>query len=223
MKTRFSNTAILLFSRSAEAEGKEKRVFSRKAKHVNIALFQDFVNAAHNQAKATGLPVFWVDEHSQIGADFGERIANAFESIYTKGYNKVIAIGNDCPDLNTHILLEAAEKLNKHKLVLGPTQDGGSYLIGMHQDAFQKDAFANLPWQTASLYQALANSCLSEFGETVHLINVNTLEDLVSALSSTELAYYLHLLYQKTVQPVFLEKTISVSFTGYGLRGPPMA
>ncbi len=223
MKTDFSKTAILLFSRSAEAEGQEKRIFSRKAKSAGKMLFQDLISNAHHRAKATGLPVFWIDEHNQVGANFGQRIANAFESVYKQGYTKVIAIGNDCPDLNTHILLEAAEKLNKHKLVLGPTQDGGSYLIGMQKDAFQKENFEVLPWQTASLYQALANSCLSAFGETVHLINVNTFADLVSALSPQALAYYLQFLLNIPVGASKVKAALSVFLTGYGLRGPPMA
>ena len=48
-----------------------------------------------------------------------------------KGHEKAIIIGSDCPQLSTPIIQEAFDALDHHDTVIGPTYDGGYYLLGM--------------------------------------------------------------------------------------------
>ena len=67
----------------------------------------------------------------QQGKDLGERMLQAFETGFTQGYNQIILIGSDLPDISASII-DQAFKLTKEKdIVLGPAEDGGYYLIGM--------------------------------------------------------------------------------------------
>lgn len=67
----------------------------------------------------------------QKGNDLGEKMNNAVHCLFEKGYEKVVLIGADSPDLPLKYIEDAFLGLNTYDLVLGPTEDGGYYLIGM--------------------------------------------------------------------------------------------
>ncbi len=67
----------------------------------------------------------------QVGADLGERMAFAFRQAFSQGFQRVVLVGADCPAVNTGILAQAFQELHDKDLVLGPTKDGGYYLIGL--------------------------------------------------------------------------------------------
>ncbi len=67
----------------------------------------------------------------QNGLDLGERMANAFEYLFNKGYEKIILMGSDVPTLTVDTIVESFGLLNTSDCVLGPGFDGGYYLIGM--------------------------------------------------------------------------------------------
>lgn len=67
----------------------------------------------------------------QAGADLGEKMFNAFQARFAEGYERVAIIGSDSPSLPVAYIEEA---LNSDKdLTIGPSTDGGYYLIGMRQ------------------------------------------------------------------------------------------
>ena len=103
----------------------------------------------------SGLPYFQHSEKEQIGENFAERYVNAIQYVYDQGYDAVITIGNDTPQLKTHHLLDVAKKLQENKVVLGPSFDGGYYLLGLHKSKFSKKLFLQLPWQTSRLLQKI--------------------------------------------------------------------
>ena len=67
----------------------------------------------------------------QSGDDLGDRMSNAFTFIL-QNYAKACIIGSDCPTLSTAILEAAFESLDNHDFVVGPSTDGGYYLLGMN-------------------------------------------------------------------------------------------
>lgn len=67
----------------------------------------------------------------QKGDNLGEKMYNAFFYLFKKGYERVALIGADSPDLPLKYIEDAFLKLNIFDLVIGPTEDGGYYLIGM--------------------------------------------------------------------------------------------
>jgi glycosyltransferase A (GT-A) superfamily protein (DUF2064 family) len=71
--------------------------------------------------------------YSQKGAELGERMCNAIKWLFHKGYEKVSLVGADSPDLPISYVTDAFEKLDAYDVVIGPSEDGGYYLIGMNK------------------------------------------------------------------------------------------
>jgi rSAM/selenodomain-associated transferase 1 len=69
----------------------------------------------------------------QSGNGLGERMHNCFRRLCADGFEKVILIGTDAPHLRDQWLDEAEAALDTVDVVLGPTDDGGYYLIAMRQ------------------------------------------------------------------------------------------
>ena len=70
------------------------------------------------------------EKQLQIGSDLGERMANAFDFVLKK-HTSACIIGSDCPTLSVDILQQSFEKLVVFDCVLGPSTDGGYYLLGL--------------------------------------------------------------------------------------------
>lgn len=82
----------------------------------------------------------------QTGNDLGERMENAFRQAFSAGAGKVIIIGSDCPGLHGALLQQAFDRLDAADFVLGPTPDGGYYLLGMKQ--LEASLFRDIEWST---------------------------------------------------------------------------
>ncbi len=89
----------------------------------------------------------------QQGANLGERLLNGFSIMFKKGYQQVIALASDSPDLPVGILQKAVSSLQTHKVVIGPASDGGYYLIGFSHDFFLAELFEDMPWSTEIVFQ----------------------------------------------------------------------
>lgn len=86
----------------------------------------------------------------QVGEDLGSRMKNAFANSFAEGVPKVVIIGSDCASLTTDILNQAFAALDTHDFVVGPTFDGGYYLIGMR--SYMPQVFENMTWSTESVF-----------------------------------------------------------------------
>ncbi len=140
-------TAILLFSRSPQEEAATKKFTFRRSQEVVRLLLRHSLR----QARKTHLPLFTCYSPQQRGNSFGERLANALEDVFTKGYDNVLVIGNDSPGLSRALLLKANKALLDGQLVLGPALDGGVYLIGINSATYDRQQFLNLHWETPNL------------------------------------------------------------------------
>ena len=69
----------------------------------------------------------------QPGGDLGNRMSGAFNAAFEAGAQKVVIIGSDCPEVTGELLEEAFDQLASNDVVIGPTFDGGYYLLGMSQ------------------------------------------------------------------------------------------
>jgi uncharacterized protein len=87
----------------------------------------------------------------QHSGDLGERLTHAFQIAFDQGAKSAIAIGTDCPGLNSQILESAFLNLKTHSVVIGSATDGGYYLIGSSQ--FVPDIFQNIHWSTEIVFQ----------------------------------------------------------------------
>ncbi|MEO5721117.1 MAG: DUF2064 domain-containing protein [Chthoniobacterales bacterium] len=73
--------------------------------------------------------------HAQSGRNFAERFENAVETLAALGYQEIVAVGRDCPELSTSDIANAFDHLGQHSLVLGPDHRGGCYLIAFRAAA----------------------------------------------------------------------------------------
>src|SRR5205807_1266758 len=71
----------------------------------------------------------------QRGASFGERLRNALADARGLGYREVVAVPGDVPGLSAAHLRAAFAALGRHPVVLGPSPDGGVYLLGTREGA----------------------------------------------------------------------------------------
>jgi rSAM/selenodomain-associated transferase 1 len=88
----------------------------------------------------------------QQGADLGVRMATCFERLFTQGYTGVLLTGSDLPTLPLAHLQRAAACLTVPGIdvVLGPSEDGGYYLIGLRH--LYPELFEDMVWSTAQVY-----------------------------------------------------------------------
>jgi rSAM/selenodomain-associated transferase 1 len=63
--------------------------------------------------------------------DIGTRMAAALQSAFAAGARRAVLVGSDIPGLDSGIINQAFVALAEHALVLGPSRDGGYYLIGL--------------------------------------------------------------------------------------------
>jgi len=75
----------------------------------------------------------YISHFPQEGETLGDRMKNAMLHVLSKGYEKVVLIGSDIPDLSKEDILKAFDKLDNSNICIGPTFDGGYYLIGMKE------------------------------------------------------------------------------------------
>ena len=95
----------------------------------------------------------------QEGADLGQRMHHAICRVLELGYDRVVLTGTDLPLLQPGYLTEALASLDTSDVVIGPTPDGGYYLIGMkqpHPEAFQVSCYGG-----AYVYQNTLSAIVS--------------------------------------------------------------
>jgi uncharacterized protein len=105
----------------------------------------------------------------QRGENLSERLIHAFQDLFSHGFESVCLIGSDSPTIPTQIFSEAAHVLSEPeaRLVLGPSDDGGYYLIGLQQR--QPTLFENIEWSTERvLEQTIERAKESEL--KIHLL-----------------------------------------------------
>lgn len=93
----------------------------------------------------------------QKGDDIGKRMFNSFEKTFSLGYEKVIVIGSDCPEVSGDLLKEAFDSLDDKQAVIGPALDGGYYLIGFKKGHCKEGYFDEIEWSTEKVFEQTLN------------------------------------------------------------------
>jgi len=117
----------------------------------------------------------------QLGADLGGRLLSTFIQLFRQGFAQVLAIDSDTPTLPTAYLQRALDVIAQpgNDVVLGPTEDGGYYLIGLHRA--HRDLFEDMPWSTP---QVLSETLRRAEAQRLHAVcvepwfDVDTPDDL---------------------------------------------
>lgn len=127
----------------------------------------------------------WLGDHylytPQNGENLGERMKNGFMEAYTMGFKRVVLIGSDIPDLPLEFIEEAFTSLKEKDAVIGPSLDGGYYLIGFKDRTFSSQVFKGISWSTERVFEQ-TTKILEREGLTVHFLkplrDIDTIEDL---------------------------------------------
>lgn len=130
----------------------------------------------------------WSDDRylkkNQEGEDLGQRMYHAFDILFKQVYQKIIIIGTDCFELSSSILLDAFTTLDTNEVVIGPSEDGGYYLLGMRQ--FFPFLFEGKVWSTDTVY----NSTIQQL--ELHKISYGILPILNDIDTEDDWKQYLH-------------------------------
>jgi rSAM/selenodomain-associated transferase 1 len=82
----------------------------------------------------------------QRGADLGERLGHLMAELLDDPSARVVVLGSDSPQLPPATVAAAYAALERRDLVLGPTEDGGYYLIGLRR--WTRGLFDGVRWST---------------------------------------------------------------------------
>jgi len=85
----------------------------------------------------------------QFQGDLGERMSHAFRKVLAN-CDKAVIIGSDCPEIYPELIESAFDKLDFADAVVGPTLDGGYYLLGMKKH--HSELFIDIPWSTEDVF-----------------------------------------------------------------------
>ncbi|MBW1996987.1 MAG: TIGR04283 family arsenosugar biosynthesis glycosyltransferase [Deltaproteobacteria bacterium] len=115
----------------------------------------------------------------QNPGDLGERMYAALRNAFKKGRRRVVLVGTDIPALTPLHLATAFDALKENDIVVGPSTDGGYWLIGMKQPC---DLFSHVSWSTPVVLEETLGKAKSQ-GLKVRLLHtlrdIDTFEDLI--------------------------------------------
>jgi len=192
-KQKNPDTALIIFTRNPEL-GKcktrlAKDIGDESALEVYLYLIKQCIRVIKNievdryvfYSDKVILNDVWDDslfhKSKQEGHMLGLRMQNAFGDLFKIGYQRVVIIGTDLPDLNEHHINQAFEALETHGYVIGPSKDGGYYLLGMKTN--NDLLFKNKKWGESTV---LKDTVKDIEGQTVYFLqelnDIDTFEDL---------------------------------------------
>lgn len=106
---------------------------------------------------------------TQRGDSFGERLFLTAQDVLACGYGSVCLIDSDSPTVPTAAINTAIAALNRpgDRIVLGPSNDGGYYLIGLKRP--HRAPFQNISWSTSTVAAETRARCNAAYIDIVEL------------------------------------------------------
>jgi rSAM/selenodomain-associated transferase 1 len=158
---------------------------SAEAAALNVCFLKDLshsINTATRQAAARGVAIYTpIGKESayndvlpggflmipQKDGEFGERLTEAVADLLSAGFGSVCLINSDSPTVSAANFAEAATELGKpgDRIVLGPSDDGGYYLIGSKK--LHRRLFEAIDWSTERVLEQTLQRA-EEIGVSVH-------------------------------------------------------
>lgn len=125
----------------------------------------------------------WPEDQSKIqsGDDLGEKMKNAFQDGFADGYERIVIIGSDLPDMSSALIDKSFQSLSFMDTVIGPASDGGYYLLGMKK--MIAELFENVNWSTSEVLETTLER-LTKKKESYFLLetknDIDTMDDLLN-------------------------------------------
>jgi len=162
---------LLVFVRSPEKGRVKRRIAAALGDDAALALYRCFVADTLGLARQAACPFTvcfhppearpvveaWlgpeVRAEPQMGKDLGERMYRALCKALDKA-RAVVLIGSDVPGLPPEMLFDAFAGLETHDAVIGPSMDGGYYLIGFTSEALLPAPFEGIGWGGPDVFRS---------------------------------------------------------------------
>ena len=163
------NKRILIMARPAELGKVKSRLAATLGAEKTLTVYKHLLHHTISITEKSGhsFIIWWsnlpndylsIPYQLQTGELLGERMQQAFEFEFNLNQSeKVVMVGTDCPDLSTTILQQAFDALEENKIVLGPSEDGGYYLIGMN--GFHPELLQDIEWSTDRVLEQTIEKC----------------------------------------------------------------
>jgi rSAM/selenodomain-associated transferase 1 len=149
VKTRLG--AVVGHDRAAEIARVFLQTTLERLMTCDAALTLFYAPQHRREAFAELVPTRWTLE-PQPNGDLGQRLEHALQRAQRSGPTQVVLVGADSPTLPLAYLEQAFAVLDRCDAVLGPTCDGGYYLVGASRQ--DPPLFRGMPWSTSDLWQA---------------------------------------------------------------------
>ena len=183
------DTALMIMTRYPE-QGKVKTRLARSiGAEATLQLYQAFLSDLATRFSEIPYDLYWVftpavpDFHSalaarlapvrltgqcfpQAGEELGARLLAAFRTTQSQGYQASVLIGSDSPHISASTVIRARQALDTTDVVLGPSEDGGYYLIAMRSPY---DLFTDIPMSTDAVLRLTVDKAQAQ-GLRVHLL-----------------------------------------------------
>lgn len=194
-----NNNCILLFIKYPQIGKVKSRLARDLGEEITVELYQNFVQDILSSIREIEADlkicfhppdlrerfVEWLggdyDYLPQDGQDLGERMAKGLTRVFSEGYDKAIIIGSDSPDLPGDIIEIGLSSLCSNDVVIGPSHDGGYYLIGFDKEGFLSEVFRGIAWSSATVFK-MTIDIIGKAGLKVFVLpewrDVDTLDDL---------------------------------------------
>ncbi|CAN5431970.1 TIGR04282 family arsenosugar biosynthesis glycosyltransferase [soil metagenome] len=91
--------------------------------------------------------------HPQVPGDLSARLAAAAKRFCWREGDRLLFLGADCPDLPTRHLQQAAQEFAANQVVLGPTDDGGYWCLGVRYGVDVASLLAGIEWSSGREFQ----------------------------------------------------------------------
>lgn len=221
--------------RNAYEESKYKQLVKGESSK-NVDLFKYLNKRIVNTVKQTNYDYFIIDSSNQHGDSFAERFKNAFKSIFEKGYDAVISLGNDTPQVTSQTLHDVVHHFENHDVVVGKTNLGGAYTIGLTKYAFSKCSFESVDWSTSEVVESIEERAIFQGSSYVQLgvvySELSTHSDLIlfiqqiieKRISLVEDFFFLGLIPPPIYQDNYRQLKMNALQTGVTeIRGSPAA
>ena len=159
-------SALIIFVRNPEPGKVKTRIAKTMGNEKALEVYKELLLHTYDITKDISCDkfVFYADQitendlwetsfyHKKLqqGNDLGQRMLLAFRELFGLGYQCIQIIGSDCMELTTDIIETGFKRLHENEVVIGPSADGGYYLLGMR--LLIPDVFYKKEWSTEKVF-----------------------------------------------------------------------
>ena len=188
-----SNNALVIFVKNPELGKAKTRLAATIGNHNALIIYKRLLEITRKESRGVDAQKYlffhekiienkWSKNDFefvvQSNGDLGQKMKASLHLVLEQ-HDKAIIIGSDCPNITKELINDAFLQLNQYDYVIGPSKDGGYYLLGL--TSIEVDIFSNILWSTDQVFSTTMNR-LNAAGVTTKLLpelnDIDCLEDL---------------------------------------------